>query len=323
MMPQANKAGPTGRFVSLKFSLTELESVAIMDKHAKKIGSALKEDRKCPRVDLNNYFLPLYNVTTSSDLFQEIATQEIRIGGLHQYSIATILFCSYFEQQGMTNTLSVTGIRHENGQWAIHGPDPGLMKAVARKAKTIPREHLHATKILVGGVVDYEEPEDESMSPCDLDGELGDVDSSCGPRLPPATTSVGKTEGNSVELLTPQPALSFTTQDNSKHPNITFVRGITPNTTKPKLMATDDNAEGPPVTPTIQSRRQQKEAGTPFMEGMDFNKRCTSKKPPQSTDETNTHEQNTRAQGWKRVTSTTIPGEERVAKPRKEEDCQT
>ena len=47
---------------------------------------------------------------------------------------------------------------------------------------------------------------------------------------------------------------------------------VTPNATKPEMVATNSNAEGPLATPTILTRQQQKEAGTPLMEGIDFNK---------------------------------------------------
>jgi hypothetical protein len=72
--------------------LPESENVAILDKHAKTMKSALKQDRTYPRANLDKHFLPLYNVTARAYLFQEISTHEIRIGGLCQYSIATILF---------------------------------------------------------------------------------------------------------------------------------------------------------------------------------------------------------------------------------------
>ena len=98
----------------------------------------------------------------------------------------------------MSNTSSITGTSHKNGQWAIHGPDSGLLKAVAHKAKAILREHLHDNKLSVGDVVEYKEPEDESMSPCNLDVTFGDVDSSCAPRLPPTTTPVTRDRIRSV-----------------------------------------------------------------------------------------------------------------------------
>ena len=47
---------------------------------------------------------------------------------------------------------------------------------------------------------------------------------------------------------------------------------VTPNATKPEMVATNSNAEGPLARPTILTRQQQKEAGTPLMEGIDFNK---------------------------------------------------
>ena len=98
----------------------------------------------------------------------------------------------------MSNTSPITGIGHKNGQWTMHGSDAGLLKAVARKAKTTPREHLHDNKSLVGDVVEYKEPKDESMSPCNLDVTFGDVDSSCAPRLPPTTTPVTRDRIRSV-----------------------------------------------------------------------------------------------------------------------------
>jgi hypothetical protein len=56
--------------------------------------------------------------------------------------------------------------------------------------------------------VEYKEPEDESMSPCNLDVTFGDVDSSCGPRPPPTIAPATEVKGNSVGLLTPfQPTL--------------------------------------------------------------------------------------------------------------------
>ena len=102
------------------------------------MGSALKDNRSYPRTDLDEYYLTLYNVNLSTDLFQELSTHKIRIGGRHQYPIATILFRSYSKHKGMANTSPIIGISHENGQWAMNGPYAGLLEAVARKAKASP-----------------------------------------------------------------------------------------------------------------------------------------------------------------------------------------
>ena len=115
----------------------------------------------------------------------------------------------------------------------------------------------------------------------------------CHPQLHLSTADV---KGNSAGLLTPpQLTLSFAPQNNPKHSKTTCVRGpkgnaeaknekrkppplkaggevVTPNATKPEMVATNSNAEGPLARPTILTRQQQKEAGTPLMEGMDFNK---------------------------------------------------
>jgi hypothetical protein len=95
---------------------------------------------------------------------------------------------------------------------------------------------------------------------------------------------------------------------------------VTPNPTKPEMMVTNGNAEGPPATPIVLKRKQQKEAGTLLMEGMDFNKRRTPRKRSKNTDETDIHKQNIMAQRWKTAKSMTMPEEENVTKSRKEED---
>ena len=139
------------------------------------------------------------------------------------------------------------------------------------------------------------------MSPCNLDGKFGDVDGSCSLRILPTITPVAQVKGDSARLRTPlQPIISLAPQNNSKHPKTTYLRGpkgnaeaenekrkpsplkaggeaVTPNVPKLKRVGTNDSAEDPPTTPTILTRQQQKEAGTPLMEGKqsidwDFNK---------------------------------------------------
>ena len=114
------------------------ESVAMIANHATQMESALKEDMTYPRVNLDNHYHTVYNMNPSANLFQELSTHKIRIGGRHQYPIATILFRSYSKHKGMANTSPIIGISHENGQWAMNGPYAGLLEAVARKAKASP-----------------------------------------------------------------------------------------------------------------------------------------------------------------------------------------
>ena len=99
----------------------------------------------------------------------------------------------------------------------MHGPDSGLLEAVAQKSKAILQEHLRDDNVLVGDVQEHREPEEESMSPCALDGKFGDVEGTCSPRKSPMIAHIPQAKGDSVGLLTPpQPILPLTPQNTPK-----------------------------------------------------------------------------------------------------------
>ena len=103
----------------------------------------------------------------------------------------------------MANTSPITGISHENGQWALHGPYAELLAAVARKAEESLQEHLRDDDVLVGTVQEFREPEEESISPCTLDTEFRKVEDPLSPIETPGVVHTMVVKGDHAGPLAP------------------------------------------------------------------------------------------------------------------------
>jgi hypothetical protein len=164
---------------SPQFYPPESMSFKMMASHTPRMESTLKEDKAYLQADLGRYYLPITNANPTVDLFQELSTHEVSVGRRRKYSISTVLSCSYFKQGGEATSSPITGISHEDGLWALHGPDRELLAAVAHKAEERLKEHLDDNSIFVGNIHKVKEDNEGGITPCALDKAFGKVDMDC------------------------------------------------------------------------------------------------------------------------------------------------
>ena len=168
-----------------RFHLPTDDGIKMMVQHGLEMGSILKIDRLYSKEELDKYYIPLYGLDPAIDMFSGTVTPgSTNIDEQEELpSVATLVFCSYFQQAGADVSFPFTGMsKDNNGNYAIHGSDFGLMSAARDDLQEYLRQHLRSESVVVDGVL-HDGPDSlsgfgsQDISPLKqlkLDGKFGD-----------------------------------------------------------------------------------------------------------------------------------------------------